>query len=100
MSIPPPPCRRPPVVRFAEREMNLADFPTDYAFGDGKDEGYSTPNFPLGEFANAEAREQAEKAGGAPSVEVMLFFFFTVVVSAGDLLSCPVAVETVELLFW
>lgn len=45
--------------------MNLSDYPSDYAFGDGKDEGFSTPNFPLGEFANAEAREQAEKAGGS-----------------------------------
>ena len=35
----------------------------DYAFGDGKDDGFSTPNFPLGEFANAERREAAEKAG-------------------------------------
>lgn len=50
-------------VRFAEREMSVAEFPADYAFGDGKDEGFSTPNFPLGEFANAEAREAAEKAG-------------------------------------
>ncbi|CAN0200862.1 unnamed protein product, partial [Hapterophycus canaliculatus] len=46
------------VLGFAEREMNLSDYPADYAFGDGKDEGFSTPNFPLGEFANAEAREQ------------------------------------------
>lgn len=43
--------------------MSVADFPADYAYGDGKDEGFSTPNFPLGEFANAEAREAAEKAG-------------------------------------
>ncbi|CAM9704547.1 unnamed protein product [Scytosiphon promiscuus] len=53
------------VLGFAEREMNLTDYPADYDFGDGKDEGFSTPNFPLGEFANAEAREQAEKAGGS-----------------------------------
>ncbi|CAM9799376.1 unnamed protein product [Pylaiella littoralis] len=51
------------VLGFAEREMNATDFPTDYPFGDGKDEGFSTPNFPLGEFNNAEAREAAEKAG-------------------------------------
>lgn len=54
--------------------MNITEFPTDYVYGDGKDEGFSTPNFPLGEFNNAEAREQAEKAGTASSFEVAFFF--------------------------
>eukprot|EP00903_Cladosiphon_okamuranus_P018875 g17361.t1 len=57
------------VLGFAERELNSTDFPPNYEYGDGKDEGYSTPNFPLGEFNNAEKREQAEKAGTASSFE-------------------------------
>lgn len=64
--------------RFAERELNANDYPANYHFHDGKDDGFCTPNFPLGEFQNAEAREQAEKVGGAPSREVIftraLFF--------------------------
>lgn len=56
--------------------MNTTDFPSDYVFGDGKDEGFSTPNFPLGEFNNAEAREQAEKAGTEKSFEVRFSNFY------------------------
>lgn len=55
---------------FAERELNLKEYPVGYDYGDGKDEGFSTPNFPLGEFANAERREAAEKAGEGSSFDV------------------------------
>jgi sodium/potassium-transporting ATPase subunit alpha len=51
------------VLGFAERELPLDQFPADYKFNDGKDEGYSTPNFPLGEWKAAEERDAMEKAG-------------------------------------
>lgn len=47
---------------FAEWGLNTADFPFDYSFGDGRDDGFYIPNLPLRQFADAEDCEQAEKA--------------------------------------
>ncbi|CAM9196343.1 unnamed protein product [Choristocarpus tenellus] len=51
------------VLGFAEKELNTVDYPSNYEFNDGKDEGFSTPNFPLGEFNNANKRDEMEKEG-------------------------------------
>ncbi|CAM9681914.1 unnamed protein product [Chrysoparadoxa australica] len=54
------------VLGFADYELG-PEYGEKYDFNDGKDEGYSTPNFPLGEFAAAAAMEAAEKASGTKS---------------------------------
>jgi sodium/potassium-transporting ATPase subunit alpha len=48
------------VLGFAEAELDPAQYPPGFDYNDGKDEGYSTPNFPLGEFRNQEERRRIE----------------------------------------
>eukprot|EP00632_Arachnochrysis_sp_CCMP2950_P011035 CAMPEP_0185690376 /NCGR_PEP_ID=MMETSP1164-20130828/1076_1 /TAXON_ID=1104430 /ORGANISM="Chrysoreinhardia sp, Strain CCMP2950" /LENGTH=1226 /DNA_ID=CAMNT_0028356941 /DNA_START=476 /DNA_END=4153 /DNA_ORIENTATION=- len=38
------------VLGFAMRALPISDFPPSYLYSDGREEGKSTPNFPLGEF--------------------------------------------------
>ncbi len=45
------------VLGFAHRELSSDEYPPDYKYGDGKAEGYSTPNFPLGNWKEAEMLE-------------------------------------------
>ncbi|CAM9356690.1 unnamed protein product [Discosporangium mesarthrocarpum] len=56
------------VLGFAEKELSVADYPKGYDYNDGQDEGYSTPNFPLGEFNNAAKAQMLKTEGkkGAP----------------------------------
>eukprot|EP00634_Sargassococcus_sp_CCMP2135_P008662 CAMPEP_0198650648 /NCGR_PEP_ID=MMETSP1467-20131203/5116_1 /TAXON_ID=1462469 /ORGANISM="unid. sp., Strain CCMP2135" /LENGTH=1226 /DNA_ID=CAMNT_0044386507 /DNA_START=684 /DNA_END=4361 /DNA_ORIENTATION=+ len=39
------------VLGFAMKSLPVADFGAGYAWSDGREEGMSTPNFPLGEFS-------------------------------------------------
>ena len=48
------------VLGFAEAELDPTEFPPGYHFDDGKDAGYSTPNFPLGDFTTQQERERIE----------------------------------------
>ncbi len=45
------------VFGFAHRELSIDEYPPDYTYSDGKGEGYSTPNFPLGDWKEAEKQE-------------------------------------------
>ncbi len=45
------------VLGFAHRELSPDEYPPDYTYGDGRAEGYSTPNFPLGNWKEAEMME-------------------------------------------
>ncbi len=45
------------VLGFAHRELSLDEYPPDYNYSDGKGEGYSTPNFPQGDWKEAEKLE-------------------------------------------
>jgi len=50
---------------FAELELDEHEYPPDYKYHDGKDDNCSTPNFPLGEFANEQLRKQEEEEAKA-----------------------------------
>ncbi len=47
------------VLGFAHRELSSDEYPPDYNYNDGTSEGYSTPNFPLGNWKEAEMLETA-----------------------------------------
>ena len=51
------------VLGFAMKKLPFAKYGADYPFSDGREEGCSTANFPLGEFKAIEAFEQAKRDG-------------------------------------
>ncbi|EGB06875.1 hypothetical protein AURANDRAFT_70232 [Aureococcus anophagefferens] len=51
------------VLGFAMKKLPFAKYGADYPFSDGREEGCSTANFPLGEFKAIETFEQAKKDG-------------------------------------
>jgi len=51
------------VLGFAMKTLPIADYPADYFYTDGREEGFSTANFPLGEYEIIKAYADAKAAG-------------------------------------